>query len=430
MNTTKKYVKEVLKHCFRSNLLISPFVKEIEKFYGLSEAELHAAVNARFLKIFRKAITKSPFYKKLYAELGISINDIKSVEDLSKLPVIDRYMVNRDPTKLLTTPKLFLNKSHTSGSTGAPLTVYNDYFSVLRERAYHYVFRKRCGFTYGKNKLASFRGDIKRDLLKLKIDISNVLFLSCYQINQDTVKKYYDELETFAPDAIEGFPSSLYNLCFLFKENGLKLSIPKCFTSSETLFDYERKLIEETLNTELYDHYGNTERTIALDECLDHRGYFAQPGYSINEFQDDCVITTSLINSSFPLIRYKVPDIITLNPEPSFANGELCIVKSIDGRIEDNIVAKDGTKHGIVYHLFEGVQKIKLAQIVQEEIGRIEINIIPDGNFSDSEKIKFLKNIDQRIGLDNMECNINIVDDSKIIYSERNKFRQIVSLLK
>jgi len=215
----------------------------------------------------------------------------------------------------------------------------------------------------------------------------------------------------------------------LFKEKGWKLSIPKCFTSSETLFDFERKMIEETLNTKLYDSYGNTERTILLNECLDHRGYYSEPGYSINEFRDDCIITTSFINSSFPLIRYKVPDVITLNSKPSLANSELCIAHSIDGRIEDNIVAKDGSKHGIIYHLLEGVHKIKLAQFVQKEIGVIQINIVPDGIFSETEKNKLLKNIDQRIGLNNMECKIDIVDDSQIIYTASNKFRQIVSFL-
>ena len=424
----KKYIKETVKYSMRSNILISPFVKEIERLYILSEKELHEACEIKFLNIFSKAVKKSPFYKKLYAEHGISVHDIKSISDISKLPIIDRKMVNHDPTQLLTVPKLLMSKSHTSGSTGAPLTVYNDYFSVLREQAYFYVFRKRRGFTYG-DKLVSLRGDIKRDLFKLKVGISNILYLSCYQINQDTIKKYYDELVSFAPVAIEGFPSALYNMCCLFKENGWTLSIPKCFTSSETLFDFERKMIEETLNTELFDHYGNTERTIALDECLDHRGYFSQPGYSINEFHDDCVITTSLINSSFPLIRYKVDDVITLNLKPSFADSELCIVKSIDGRIEDSIVAKDGSKHGIVYHLFEGVHHIKLAQIVQKEIGVIQINIVQDGNFSEMEKNKLLKNIDQRIGLENMECYIDVVDDSQIIYTTRNKFRQIVSFI-
>ena len=422
------YLKETVKYSLRCNALITPFVKEVERLFRLSEEELHKECEAKFIKIFRKAITKSPFYKKLYSEHGISINDINSIGDLSKLPVVEKQMFNKDSTQLLTIPKLFLSKSVTSGTTGAPMVKYNDYFSVLREQAYLYVYRKKRGFTYG-DKLVSLRGHLGRKLLKLKVDVSNTLYLSSFQINQDTFKKYYDEILSFAPVAIEGYPSSLYNLCWFFKEQGWKLSIPKCFTSSETLFDFQRKLIEETLNTEIYDHYGNAERTIALSECLDHRGYFSLPGYSINEFQDDCVITTALINSSFPLIRYKVTDIISLSPKPSFANSELCVAKSIDGRLEDSIIAKDGSVIALMTTLTDGVDNIKIAQVIQKERGFIQINVVPDGNFFESDKINMIKNIDARIGLDNIDFNIDIVDDSKIIYTKRNKYKYTISLL-
>jgi phenylacetate-CoA ligase len=410
----------------RSGVTISPFVRNIERLYSLTEEELYAVNEKRFLEIFRKAITKSEFYKKLYAEYHIDIDDIKSIDDISKLPIIDKKMVNENPQLLLTIPKLLTFKSHTGGSTGAPLTVYNDYFSVLREQAYVYVFRNRRGFKTG-NRLVSLRGNLGRDLLKLKVDISNTLYLSSYQINEQRIEKYYKEIISFKPIAIEGYPSSLYNLCCFLKEKNWKLSIPICFTSSETLFDFQRKLIEETLNTELYDYYGNTERTISLAECLDHRGYFSQPGYSINEFKEDRIITTSLINSSFPLIRYEVDDIVSLAASPSFINSELCLVNSIDGRNEDNIVAKDGSLIGRLDFLFKGVENIKLAQVVQTEKGKIGINIVPDGDFSETEKSKIVTHIAERIGFDNIDFTISIVDDSKIIYTKRNKFRQVVS---
>jgi len=423
-----KYINESVKYALRSKTMISPFVKEIERLYNLSDQELHDECEVKFLKIFRKAINKSPFYKKLYAEHGISINDVKSINDISNLPVIDKNMIRQDSVQLLTVSKRFMSKSNTSGTTGSPLTIYNDYFSILREQAYLYVYRKRRGFTYG-DKLVSLRGNLGRDLSKLVVDISKTLYLSSYQINQNTVKKYYDEILAFAPIAIEGFPSSLYNFCCLLKENGWKLSIPKCFTSSETLFDFQRKMIEKTLNTELYDYYGNKERTISLAECFDHSGYFSQPGYSINEFQTDCVITTSLINSSFPLIRYKVDDVVILNSVPSVANSELCEVKSIEGRSDDKIIAKDGSMIGLLANLFHGIGNLKLAQIVQKERGAIQINIVPDGIFSEPERIKLIKNIDYRIGLDNIDFSIDIIDDSKIIYTQRNKFKLMVSLL-
>jgi phenylacetate-CoA ligase len=423
-----KYLKETVKYALRSNIVIAPWVKKVEKLYSLSEDELHHIEEKRFLKIFKKAINRSEFYRKLYYSYGIAENDIKSIGDISKLPVIDKKMINKEPHLLLTVPKFFLSKSYTSGTTGTPLTVYNDYFSVLRERACQYVFRKRRGFKYG-NHLVSLRGHLGREMLALKIGIFNTLYLSSYQINEQTIAHYYRKILSYKPVAIEGYPSSLYSLCYFLRDKHLCLSIPVCFTSSETLFDFQRELIEKVLNTEIYDYYGNTEKAISLAECIDHRGYFSQLGYSINEFREDCIITTSLINSSFPLIRYKVDDTVSLTSVPTLLNSELCVVDFINGRTDDNILTKNGTKIGRLDHLFKGVGNIKLAQIVQNEIGKIIINIVPDGIFSEKDRLKLIVHIDERIGLDNIDFTISIVADSQIIYTRRNKFRQVVSTL-
>jgi phenylacetate-CoA ligase len=337
-------------------------------------------------------------------------------------------MVKENVNSIVTVPRFFVWKAQTSGTTGFPLTVYVDYFSILKEQAYQYVLRKNRGFKYG-DRLVSLRGHLGHDLIKMKVHISNTLYLSSFQINEDTVNTYISEIRNFNPRAIEGYPSSLYNLCFLLKKINQKIVIPKCFTSSETLFDFQRKLIEEYLNTEIYDYYGNAERTVSLAECVDHRGYFSQPGYSVNEFMDDCVITTSLINTSFPLIRYKVDDIVSLTQKPSFWDFELCIVDSIDGRIGDTIVTKNGTFFSRSSLLFKNMEHIKVAQIIQRTKGEMQINIVPDGEFLERDKMKLIDNVYHRIGIDNIDLTICLVDDSRVIYTKRNKFKQIVSLI-
>ena len=56
----------------------------------------------------------------------------------------------------------------------------------------------------------------------------------------------------------------MYNLSVFLKEQDLKLNIPLAFTSSETLYEFQRKLIEDILGTKIYDRYGLTERTISI----------------------------------------------------------------------------------------------------------------------------------------------------------------------
>jgi phenylacetate-CoA ligase len=394
----------------------------------MTEKELDEYNKEKFLKIFKKAIRKSKFYRELYSKYNIDINTINSLKDIEKMPIIDKKMIKESGRQVLTIPRFLVWKGYTSGTTGFPLTVYADYLSVLKEQAYQYVFRKNRGYTYG-DRLVSLRGNLDRNLLKLKVHISNTLYLSSFKINKDTINTYLNEIRLFKPLAIEGYPSSLYNLCFLLKEINQKLFVSKCFTSSETLFDFQRELIEEYLNTEIYDYYGNAERTISLAECMDHRGYFNQPGYSINEYKENYIITTSLINSSFPFIRYKVDDVMSMTKNPSFDNSELCIVDAIEGRLGDTIVAKDETFFSRSSLLFKNLNHIKIAQIVQYEKGTIQINIVPDGEFTKDDESKLIENVNQRIGLGNIDLAISIIDDSGIIYTNRNKFRQIVQML-
>ena len=57
-----KYLKESIKYLLRSYPVIYPYVKEVERMYNMSHDELQGRNERVFLKIFRKAYTKSSFY--------------------------------------------------------------------------------------------------------------------------------------------------------------------------------------------------------------------------------------------------------------------------------------------------------------------------------------------------------------------------------
>ena len=225
-----KYLKESIKYLLRSYPVIYPYVKEVERMYNMSHDELQERNERIFLNIFRKAYTKSSFYHKLYTEAGIKLEDIKCLGDISKLPVVTKDMILHQSDALLTTSKWKLLKNRTSGTTGTPLTVFEDWKSIWREQAYFYCYRKRCGYTYGQP-LVSLRGNLGKKDTMMYVHISNTLYLSSYNINEQTVWAYYKGIEKRSPRAIEGYPSSLYNLALLLKDKGLYCNIPVCFTS-------------------------------------------------------------------------------------------------------------------------------------------------------------------------------------------------------
>lgn len=83
---------------------------------------------------------------------------------------------------------------------------------------------------------------------------------------------------------------------------------------------------------------------------------------------------------------------------------------------------------GRLNFLFKDVENIKLAQIVQKIPGQISINIVPEGKWHSAQADKIMKYVDERIGLGQIDCTINIVTDADIIYTSGNKFNQVVSL--
>ncbi len=147
------------------------------------------------------------------------------------------------------------------------LTVFQDWASVWREQAYFVCYRKRCGYNYGEP-MVSLRGNLGRSDISLKVHVNNTLFLSSYNINEHTAITYYQLIQQHHAKAMKDIQVHFIILALVLHDKGLECHIPVAFTSSETLHDYQRILIEKVFNTQIYDHYGTTERTIRLENLL------------------------------------------------------------------------------------------------------------------------------------------------------------------
>ena len=422
----KKYLFETIKYALRSYPIIRPYIKEVDRLYTMNAEELKQRNEKRFLEIFRRAYDKSPFYHKLYTEEGIRKEDITCLEDIKKLPVITKDMVKKHADEMLTVPRWQVIRANTSGTTGTPLKIYESWPSIWWTQAYTYCSRKRDGFTYGQP-LVSLRGHLNRNQTSLKIHLSNTLFLSSYNINSNTVEQYYKKIVMFQPIAIEGYPSSLYSLALFLKDAELELNIPITFTSSETLLDYQRDLIEERLGTEIHDRYGMTERTIFLVESHNHAGYYEAPGFSINEYIDVGEICTSLINDAFPMIRYRSNDIMEIE-EATDENPQI-VVKRVNGRKEDYLHCKDGSRIMRLDFIFKGVKHVKMSQLVQDKEGVLSVRVVPEKDFTDDDRNRIEQNIIARIGAGNIDFRIELITENEIQLTPRGKYKFIINLM-
>ncbi|MBQ4292044.1 MAG: phenylacetate--CoA ligase family protein [Muribaculaceae bacterium] len=425
----KRLIENSIKNLLRSYPFIHWRLKKLDRLFDMTREEIDEYNNKEFVKMFRYAITKSPFYKKFYAEHGITIDSVKSIADITKLPIITKDIVSRHRDEILAGPRCFRKKVFTSGSTGQSMAIYTSLRTAIIEQAYLYKTRQIDGYKPGQ-RIVSLRGHLDAKHFKLCLPFGNILYLSSFHFHPDKVRDYFNEIVKYKPKAIEGYPSSLYNLCLLLKEAGLKLNIPLCFTSSETLYDFQRNLFKEVLGCETFDHYGCTEKTVYFRESHDHKGYYDAPGYSINEFDNGELITTTLINKAFPLIRYKMTDIIVLNEPWSVKSATDPNIRLIDGRIDECLKSKSGKLIGLMESLVKGVPHIKLAQYVQRAEGQLDVNIVPDEGFCDADMKHIADNIDAKIGKNDIDYSINLIDESGIIYRRSGKFSMAVNLTK
>jgi phenylacetate-CoA ligase len=252
------------------------------------------------------------------------------------------------------------------------------------------------------------------------------LYISSFALNDKNIKKIIAVIKDFKPKAALGYPSSLYTIASWLVENNQELDIPLSFTSSESLLAFQEEKIKLAFNTKMYDWYGNAERTISLYR---EEGKYYEPFlYSINEYTQSNVITTSLINDYFPLIRYEVNDKIIASEDFNIEKKSF-VVNSIEGRVEDYVVLLDGSKIGRLDVVFKGVKNIKFAQIIQEEKFSVIVKIVKGTNFSTRDEAKLINNLVMKLGQD-FKVHIQYINKEDLEITSSGKFKLVISKLK
>jgi phenylacetate-CoA ligase len=310
-------------------------------------------------------------------------------------------------------------KGYTSGTSGTPLVLYRNYTSILKENAYLWAHRISAGHQPGM-KAVSLRGDLNATQMECFDPYTNTLYLSSFCLKEENMQWYYEKIARFQPNAIYAYPSSLEILCNILKAAGKYLPIKLVFTSSETLYDFQREKIREVLGAQIFDWYGNAERTIALQEG--NRGLYHEPPlYAVNEYNAHDIYTSSLINEAFPLIRYRVDDVVDF----VLTEDQQCIITGIQGRKDDFLEFTDGRIIGRMSGTLKGVNHIKYAQFVQDIPSEFRINIVPECAFSEDDKKDLESKVRSKVG--DVPFTISIVDENKIIKTKAGKYKLIVN---
>lgn len=429
-------IKQFIKYHLRNGKLFERYCKELKATEKYSVEELQQYQNEKLQYTIRNAYENVPFYRRVLDARKLKPSDIRTKEDLQKLPIINKKTV-QDNFKNFRNKnfKGLVFKGYTSGTTGAPGTFLRDLNSINFENAAIWRLFSSAGKTADSRRV-TLRGDIvcpieKQVLPFWKFDhFSKQLLLSSYHINDNNLAFYIKEINKFNYYDLYAYPSTAYLLAEYCLRNKIALSFAAVFTSSELVSLYQREAIEKAFKCKLFDWYGQAERVSAIGQCKS-AGYHIQEDYSVVELKERedgfCeMIGTTFNNVVMPLIRYRTGDIIKLEGGNSscLCHSIFRKVKVISGREGNSIRTPDKRTVGILNHIPRGVNNLIELQFVQKQINEVILRIVCTDKFSKKDEDLLLKNTREHIS-QNMDFVIEKV--KKIERGKSGKFIPVVS---
>jgi len=296
-----------------------------------------------------------PFYHMKFKEAGVKPSDVKTIEDLKKLPIIRKDEIRRSLNQIISkkhdVSKLKILR--TSGSTGEPLYFYISGQEDEYRKARHLRANIICGQRLRDKHVVITHPLYFSQTTKLQrfLGLYTPIPVSVF----DDVDTQISLIEKLKPDILDGYASSLLLLAKRIDEKGLKTIKPRFLISGADLIDtYSRKYVEKVFGAPFYDQYGCAELDRLAWQCEEREGYHIDADTIIMEFVDDDgeevapeetgeIVCTSLFNRAMPFIRYAVGDIGKASKEDTCPCGRTFpLMKIIEGRKDSIVILPDG----------------------------------------------------------------------------------------
>ena len=305
-----------------------------------------------------KHCMNSPFYKKRFEEIGLKPEDIKSLDDIRKIPFTTKQDL-RDtyPFGIASAPLRQCVRLHSSsGTTGNPTVILHtqkdlDEWSnqvarnlwmvglrpddVFQNSSGYGMFTGGLGFQYGAEKLG---------MLTVPAAAGNSL-------------RQIKFIKDFGTTALHAIPSYAIRLAEVFKEEGVDPKSTKLHTlciGAEPHTEEQRRRIERMLGVKAYNSFGMTEMNgpgVAF-ECKYQDGmHLWEDNYIVEIVDPDTLepvpdgemgemVLTTLDRDMMPILRYRTRDLTRIIPGACKCGRTHRRIDRIKGRTDDMFIIK------------------------------------------------------------------------------------------
>lgn len=370
--------------------------KWLQKTQWLSKDELEAIQLRLLRRLVNHCYNKVPYYRRLMDSRNITVDTIRTLEDIKKFPVITKkdVLAAGDSIVCASYPQWLLRKANTSGTTGTPLMLRRDLFSIENEYAFVRRQWQWAGLQFN-DVVAYLKGMVlakpgsKRKALYGYDPFLKELHLSTYHLSKETAIEYIEAMKRYNVKGLYGYPSSVYPVAKTCLDCGIDFRLRSVLLTAENLHESHRQTIARAFQCKVFDFYGAAERVCYIFTC-EHGSYHVVPEYGLTEYlpvegvEDgrDRIIGTGFWNKSMPLIRYDTGDMVVRSDKTCPCGRTFPVIETIIGRECDVITTPTGKVLGpsimtALVYVVCGASHFVESQIIQDSEDHVVIEYVP-----------------------------------------------------
>lgn len=356
---------------------------------------------------------------------------------ISEFPIIDKDLIRSRHSEFLAKPFVTakLHRMSTSGSTGTPFSVVQNYEKRSRVLAEIVYFGELCGYTIGQRYafIRSWNSQSRKS--PLESFLQNLIAIDTSRLDEESLETMRSLLKRDKRlSCILGYASSLDLLAQHLLEKG---ETPESFkrmkvviSGSEILSDKARRNLKRVFGCNVVSRYSNQENGLIAQEVSDNVFLINRASYYLEFLKPNSneharpgelsrIVLTDLFNYAMPMIRYDTGDLAIFDEHPDYGR----VITSIEGRVRDFFYDTQDrllSPSAITVQMWK-FDRLRQFQFIQD--GRAKYLLKVNGARGVYEDDDFIEVIENIVG---KNANITIEHVDGIPQLQSGKFRQVI----
>lgn len=384
-----------------------------------------------------------PYYRDVFESVGFDPRQVRNVSDLQRLPRMGKAEIRAAGERMKADGAVKLNRYNTGGSSGEPLVFYTSVGRRSHDVAAKWRATRWWGVDIGDPEIVVWGSPVElgaQDRLReMRDGLMRSWLLPAFDMSEASLDRYVSTIRSRRPAMVFGYPSSLSLIAKHARTHGIRLDrlgIKVAFVTSERLYDDQREIIGSVFGCPVANGYGGRDAGFIAHECPSGRMHMsaedilvetlAEDGAPVSAGEPGEIVVTHMATADFPFVRYRTGDVGVLDDASCPCGRGLPVLREIQGRSTDFVVASDGTvMHGLaLIYVLRALPGIERFKIVQHDVRHIEVLIVQGSEYIAANEHEVRTQFMRRLGTD-VDVAVRVVDE--IPREASGKYRYVVS---